>query len=132
MCVLQGSEAEAALLARVPHAYRAPLPPELADALRRAATCGRTRGSVSGGGLSGSVEVWPSDGLSRVAAHLAGLLEHGTDARGGYGPRQGLRDMLGCLDFFDADGEDRWFWASFPAALEMRHVVAAYQLVAAV
>ena len=98
------------LLGRVPKRYRDPLPPDLGRLLRRSAAA------------------WPDP--ERVLGNLDGLLRHGTDSKAGYAPTLNLKKLLGEIDFFEADGEDKWFWELFPEPLEMRHLVAVYEVCA--
>jgi len=65
----------------------------------------------------------------RVIAGVKGLIKNGTDAQSGYGAGHSLRDMLGCVDFLDEDGDDKWFFEGFPSGLEMRHIVAVYRCI---
>jgi hypothetical protein len=104
---------EDALLAAVPKQYKAPLSAHQERALKGAAA----RWSEAEAG-----------GPERVLGGIQGLIKHGTDPLSGYGTGQSLRSLLRDVDFFDIEGEDRWFWEGFPVDLEMRHVAATYQV----
>lgn len=102
-----GRAGEDALLSRVPKRYQEPLSALLEEELRTKAAR------------------WPD--LPRVLDNLTALLQHGTDVKQGFDPLHSLRELIGSADFFETQGEDRWFWEGFPEALQMRHIVVVFR-----